>query len=212
VAIDYRWAESHYDRLPELAADLVGRKVDVIAAAGGPSALAAKNATSTIRIVFAGGADPIGGGLVMSLARPGSNLTGFSVLAGELNPKRLELLSELVPQAGVIALVVNPNNPNAERISGDVRKAARDKRLQLHILKAGTESEIGRALARGLLGAGIRVATRRPQKVRFAIDSALEQSGFARVAPRELRRFPTISHGVLSLQGAVKRWIGGQFF
>jgi ABC-type uncharacterized transport system substrate-binding protein len=145
LEIEYRWAEGHYDRLPELAAELVGRKVDVIAAASGPSALAAKNATSTIPIVFAGGADPVGGGLVVSLARPGSNLTGFSVLTGELNPKRLELLSELVPQASVIALLVNPNNPNAERISGDVEKAARDKRLQLHILKAGTEGEIDAA-------------------------------------------------------------------
>jgi putative ABC transport system substrate-binding protein len=147
VAIEYRWADGHYDRLPELAADLVGGKVDVIAAASGPAALAAKNATSTIPIVFAGGADPVGGGLVMSLARPGNNLTGFSVLTGELNPKRLELLSEVVPQAGVIALLVNPNNPNAERISGDVRKAARDKRLQLHILKASTEGEINAAFA-----------------------------------------------------------------
>jgi putative ABC transport system substrate-binding protein len=147
VAIEYRWAEGHYDWLPELAADLVGRKVDVIAAAGGPSALAAKNATSAIPIVFAGGADPVGAGLVVSLARPGSNLTGFSVLTGELNPKRLQLVSEVVPQAGVIALLVNPNNPNAERIGGDVRKAARDKRLQLHILKASTEDEINAAFA-----------------------------------------------------------------
>jgi putative ABC transport system substrate-binding protein len=147
VTIEYSWAEGNYDRLPELAADLVGRKVDVIAAAGGPAALATKNATSKIPIVFAGGADPVGGGLVVSLARPGSNLTGFSVLKGELNPKRLELLSELVPQAGVIAMLVNPNNPNAERISGDARKAASDKRLQLHILKATTEGEINAAFA-----------------------------------------------------------------
>jgi putative tryptophan/tyrosine transport system substrate-binding protein len=146
LEIEYRWAEGHYDRLPELAADLVGRKVDVIATMGGtPSALAAKNATSTIPIVFAGGADPVGSGLVVSLARPGSNLTGFSVLTGELNPKRLELISEVVPQASVIALLVNPNNPNAERISGDVRKAARDKRLQLHVLKVSTEGEIDAA-------------------------------------------------------------------
>ena len=116
VGIEYRWAEGRYERLPELAADLVSRKVDVIAAASVSAALAAKNGTSTIPIVFAGGADPVGGGLVASLARPGGNLTGFSVLAGELNPKRLELVSELVPQAGVIALLVNPNNPNAQRI------------------------------------------------------------------------------------------------
>jgi putative tryptophan/tyrosine transport system substrate-binding protein len=125
----------------------VNRKVDVIAAAGVPSALAAKNATSTIPIVFAGVGDPVGGGLVVSLARPGGNLTGFSVLTGELNPKRLELLSELVSRAGAIALLVNPHNPNAERIIRDVREAARDKGLQLQILKASTEGEIDAAFA-----------------------------------------------------------------
>src|SRR5260370_29049548 len=123
VTIEYRWAEGQYARLPELAADLVRRTVDVIATASVPSALAAKNATSTIPIVFAGVGDPVGGGLVVSLARPGGNLTGFNVLSGELNPKRLALLSELVPQAGGIALLVNPENPNAERIRPDVREA-----------------------------------------------------------------------------------------
>jgi putative ABC transport system substrate-binding protein len=147
VAIEYRWAEGQYDRLPELAADLVGRKVDVIATSGGPvPARAAKNATAKIPIVFVTG-DAVGDGLVVSLARPGGNLTGFSVVAGELNPKRLDLLSELVPQAGVIALLVNPNNPNAERIMRDVREAARDKGLQFHILKASTEGEIDAAFA-----------------------------------------------------------------
>ncbi len=147
VTIEYRWAEGQYERLPELAADLVRRTVDVIATASVPSALAAKNATSTIPIVFAGVGDPVGGGLVVGLARPGGNLTDFNVLSGELNPKRLELLSELVPQAGVIALLVNPNNPNAERIIRDVREAARDKGLQLHILNASTEGEIDAAFA-----------------------------------------------------------------
>jgi putative ABC transport system substrate-binding protein len=142
VTIEYRWAEPPYDRLPALAADLVGRKVDVIATSGGDfSALAAKNATSTIPIVFVA-ADPVGAGLVASLARPRGNLTGFSIVAGKLNPKRLDLLSELVPQAGVIALLVNPNNPNAERIIRDVQEAARDKRLEFHILKASNEGEI----------------------------------------------------------------------
>src|SRR6266849_75416 len=110
VVIEYRYPEGHYDRLPALAADLVGRKVHVIAASGPPSALAAKSATSTIPIVFIVGRDPVEDGLVASLARPGGNLTGVSLLLTELMAKRFELLSELVPQARVIALLVNPNN------------------------------------------------------------------------------------------------------
>jgi putative tryptophan/tyrosine transport system substrate-binding protein len=146
LAIEYRWAEGRYDRLPALAADLVGRKVDVIAAPGSNSALAAKSATSTIPIVFAGG-DPVAAGLVASLARPGGNLTGVSNIARELNPKRLELLSETVPHAGVIALLVNPIDVNTERVIGDVQEAARAKGRQLHILKASTENEIDAAFA-----------------------------------------------------------------
>ena len=147
LTIEYRWAEDHYDRLPGLAADLVDRKVDLIMASSPPSALAAKNATSTIPIVFRGGADPVGDGLVASLARPGGNLTGVSLLTDELTAKRLELLSELVPQAGVIALLVNPNNASTERIIRDVQEAARIKGLQLHVLKASSESEIDAAFA-----------------------------------------------------------------
>jgi putative ABC transport system substrate-binding protein len=130
-----------------LAADLVGRKVDVIAAFGGiPAAVAAKSATSTIPIVFSVG-DPVELGLVASLARPGGNLTGVSTMAPELISKRLELLSELVPQAGVIALLVNPNNSNTERIIGDMQEAAHTKGVQLRVLKAGSESEIDAAFA-----------------------------------------------------------------
>jgi ABC-type uncharacterized transport system substrate-binding protein len=146
VAIEYRWAEGRYDRLPGLAADLVGRKVDLIATGGLPPARAAKNATSTIPIVFLG-TDPVRDGLVDSLARPGGNLTGFTVINVELMPKRLDLLFELVPEARVIALLVNPNNPTAESIIGDVQEAARVKRMQLDIVKAGTESEIETAFA-----------------------------------------------------------------
>jgi putative ABC transport system substrate-binding protein len=148
VAIEYRWAEGRHDRLPALAADLVARKVDVIATSGGiSSALAAKSATSTIPIVFAIGTDPVEDGLVASLARPGGNLTGVTFMMTELMPKRLELLSELVPQVGVIALLVNPNNPNAEHTMRDVREAARAKGMQLLILNAGNESEIDAAFA-----------------------------------------------------------------
>src|SRR5438132_116794 len=114
LAIEYRWAEGRYDRLPALFADLAARKVDAIFAGGGSKgALAAKRASSTIPIVFVQGGDPVELGLVASLARPGGNLTGVSIQVGELMPKRLELLSELVPRAGVITLLVNPNNPNA---------------------------------------------------------------------------------------------------
>ena len=127
LAIEYRWAEGHYDRFPALAADLVGRKVDVIVAASYVAAVAAKNATSTIPIVFFSGGDPVAYGLITSLARPGGNLTGFSNLTAELMPKRLELLSELVPQARVIALLFNPNIPGSERIIRDVEEAARAK-------------------------------------------------------------------------------------
>jgi ABC-type uncharacterized transport system substrate-binding protein len=147
LAIEYRWAEGRYDQLPALATDLVARKVDLIATSGGiPPARAAKNATSTIPIVFVGG-DPIAEGLVTSLARPGGNLTGMVFMTAELLPKLLELLSELVPQAEVIALLVNPNNPIPEPLMRDVQEGARAKGLQLHILTASTESEIDAAFA-----------------------------------------------------------------
>jgi putative tryptophan/tyrosine transport system substrate-binding protein len=147
LAIEYSWAEGRYDRLPELAADLVGRKPDLIVAGGDSSALAAKSATSTIPIVFTAVGDPVAEGLVASLARPGGNLTGSSAMLIELMPKRLELLSELVPQAGVIALLVNPNSPEAEPMIRDVQEAALTKGVQLAILKAGSEGEIDAAFA-----------------------------------------------------------------
>jgi putative ABC transport system substrate-binding protein len=147
LAIEYRWAEGRYDRLPALAADLVGRNVDVIVAAASEAALAAKRATSTIPIVFTGVGDPVEDGLVDNLARPGGNLTGFGNLGRETVRKRLELLAELVPQAAVIALLVNPTNLNAERVIPEVQAVARAKGVQLPILKAATESEIDTAFA-----------------------------------------------------------------
>ena len=148
VVIEYRWAEFHYDRLPALAADLVSRKVDVIAACGGANeAFVAKNATSTIPIVFMTGADPVETGLVASLARPGGNLTGVTNLNTQLWQKRVELIAELVPQARVIGYLINPNNAQAERGADSAQQAANAKGLQLEILKAGTEAEIDAAFA-----------------------------------------------------------------
>jgi putative ABC transport system substrate-binding protein len=147
VMIEYRGADGRFDRMPALAADLVERKVDVIATGAGTlAAQAAKSATSTIPIVFFSG-DPIAAGLVSTLARPGGNLTGVSTMNVELMPKRLELLSELAPQTREIALLVNSNNPSAERIITEVQEATRAKSLQLLILKARTENEIDAAFA-----------------------------------------------------------------
>ena len=147
MAIEYRWAEGHYDRHPAFAADLVGSKVDVIVTGGMPLTLAAKSATSTIPIVFIIGTDPVDLGFVSSLARPGGNLTGISIMSPELNPKRLDLLSQLVPQARMMALLVNPNRADTESVIGDVQEAARVTGVELHILKAGTEAEIDAAFA-----------------------------------------------------------------
>ena len=148
MSIERRWAEGHYDRLPAMAADLVSRKVDLIVTFGGtPAALAAKSATSTIPIVFTGLGNPVGSGLVASLARPGGNITGFSNLTGELTAKRLELLAELVPQARVIALLVNPDNPPGKQYIRFLQEAARAKGIQLPVLKARAEGEIDTAFA-----------------------------------------------------------------
>jgi putative ABC transport system substrate-binding protein len=147
LATEFRFAEGHFDRLPTLVADLIGRKVSLIIAVAAVSALAAKKATSTIPIVFAGVNDPIGLGLVASLARPGGNLTGFSNISSQLTPKRLDLLCELLPHATVIALLVDPNNPGTNALVEGSQEAARAKRIQLPILKASTESEIDAAFA-----------------------------------------------------------------
>jgi putative ABC transport system substrate-binding protein len=162
IAIEYRWAEGDFDRLPALAADLVDRKVDVIVTEGGdPSVVAAKQATSTIPIVFHTNSDPVASGLVASLARPGGNLTGISVIG--LAAKRIELLSELAPQARAIAFLVNPNDPFAGDEIRDAQEAARIKGVQLRVVKAGSDSEIEPAFA-GLteIGAGALVVVASP--------------------------------------------------
>jgi putative tryptophan/tyrosine transport system substrate-binding protein len=148
LKIEYRWAEFHYERLPGLAADLVTRKVDVIAACGGADeAFTAKDATSATPIVFMTGADPVETGLVASLARPGGTLTGVTNLNQLLWQKRVELIAELVPQTKVIGLLLNPNRAQVGRVIDSAQQAADAKGLRLEILKAGTEAEIGAAFA-----------------------------------------------------------------
>jgi ABC-type uncharacterized transport system substrate-binding protein len=148
LKIEYRWAGFHYDRLPGLAADLVDRGVDVIAACGGADeAFTAKDATSAIPIVFMTGADPVDTGLVASLARPGGNLTGVTNLNQLLWQKRVELISELVPQTKMIGLLLNPNRAQVGRVIDSAQQAADAKGLRLEILKAGTEAEVDAAFA-----------------------------------------------------------------
>jgi putative ABC transport system substrate-binding protein len=147
VAIEYRWAYNQYDRLPALAADLVGRQVTVIAAIGSPSAPAAKAMTTTVPIVFIIGFDPVEVGLVTSLARPGGNLTGVTVLGVELGSKRLELLHELLPTANIVSALVNPNTTAAETQSTDLQTAARALGLKLRILHASTERDLDTVFA-----------------------------------------------------------------
>jgi putative ABC transport system substrate-binding protein len=151
LAIEYRWANGQYDRLPTLALDLVHRGVAVILAAGSPApALAAKAATATIPIVFANGADPVQFGLVASLNRPGGNVTGVNFLAADLGEKALGLIHELTPSAATAAVIINPNNPNADSITKIASDTARSLALQLNVLKAGTSQEIDTAFTQAV--------------------------------------------------------------
>jgi putative tryptophan/tyrosine transport system substrate-binding protein len=146
VKIEYRWAEGHYDRLPDLAADLVRRQVAVIAATGGePSPQAVKAATQTIPIVFMANGDPVAAGLVSSLNRPGGNLTGVTIFGMMAAGKRLELLRELISKAGTIAYLMNPSNPNREFDS--VQAAASSLGQQILVLNADGGREIDTAFA-----------------------------------------------------------------
>jgi len=149
VAIEYRWAEGRIDRLPAMVADLVGRRVSVIAATSTPAALAAKAATTTIPIVFEIGSDPIQLGLVASLSRPGGNITGATQLVQEVTPKMLELLHEVLPTARVMALLINPADPVlAEINTSKVLAAAHTLGLELHVLNASSEHDFDGVFAK----------------------------------------------------------------
>jgi putative ABC transport system substrate-binding protein len=158
VAIEHRWADDQYDRLPRLAAELVARRVAVIVAASNNAATVSKTVTATTPIVFFAGINPVEIGLVASLSRPGGNLTGVTTLNTEIGPKRLELLHELLPTAATIVALINPTNANAMTVLNDLQAAAGTLSLQLHVLHASTERDVdaaftslGRLGARGLV-------------------------------------------------------------
>jgi putative tryptophan/tyrosine transport system substrate-binding protein len=147
LGIEYRWAENQYDRLPALAADLVRRRVAVIVAAGIEAALPAKAATTIIPIVFGTGADPVASGLVASLNRPGTNITGSAILTNEVAPKRLQLLHELIPSAGTFGVLVDPPFPTTQSTVAELQAAARTLGLQLFLVNARTDSDLETAFA-----------------------------------------------------------------
>jgi putative tryptophan/tyrosine transport system substrate-binding protein len=147
VAIEYRWADNQYDRLPALAADLVRRRVAVIVARSATAALAAKAATTTIPIVFFAGSDPVAVGLVASLNRPGANVTGTAILTAELAPKQLQMLRELIPKAAVFGVLADPAGPATQSLIADLQAAARKLGLQLIVANARTDSDLETAFA-----------------------------------------------------------------
>jgi putative tryptophan/tyrosine transport system substrate-binding protein len=190
VAVEYRWAELHYDRLPALATDLVACHVSVIAATGGgASLLAAKAATATIPIVFvAGDLDPVNSGLVSSLNRPGGNITGVMLLLTVLGAKRLAVLHELVPNAGAVGVLINPANPSAAAETKDLQGAARALGMELHILSASTDGDLNAAFATFvqqrvgalLIGNNSFFISRREQIVAMAAQHAIPTMYFVR--------------------------------
>jgi putative tryptophan/tyrosine transport system substrate-binding protein len=192
VAIEYRWAEGEYDRLPALAAELARRQITVLVAGDGPSALAAKAATTTIPIVFNTGIEPVQAGLVTSLSRPGGNLTGVNLIAGPLPAKQLGLLHELVPAAKVLAVLINPNNANAERDAATVEDAARAVGLHIVVTRAAFENDfetvfatVARERAGGLLvNSDVFFTSRRDQIVALAGSPCAPRHGcMARIPP-----------------------------
>src|SRR4029077_11734599 len=145
VAIEYRWANGHYDRLPALVGELVGHRVSVIAATSTPANLVAKSLTTSIPIVFTTGGDPVQLGLVASLSPPGGNVTGVTQMTGEVAPKRVELAHELVPQATAFGMLINPTNPLSDNVKRDSQAAALKLGIQLNILHASTDAELDKA-------------------------------------------------------------------
>jgi putative tryptophan/tyrosine transport system substrate-binding protein len=192
VAIEYRWAEDRNDRLPAMVADLVRRQVAVIAATTTPAALAAKAATTTIPIVFETGGDPVRLGLVPSLNRPGGNVTGVTTATVEITPKRLQLLHELLPAAGVVALLVNPDNPAlADPQSSAVLSAAHALGLELHVLNASDKRDFEAVFAKvielragGLVIGADQLFTSQPEQLaalalRYAVPTIYQYREFA---------------------------------
>ena len=179
VFIEYRWAEGQYDRLPTLAADLVGRRVDVIAATGGiSSVLAAKAATASIPIVFTAGTDPVKFGVVASVNRPGGNITGVVFFNNELGPKRLQVLRELAPDATVLAMIVNPKNPKTEFDVQQMQSAARGQ--QILVLNASSERELDAAFARLSNNGPVRLSS---TPIRSSISDAINSWHWPREMP-----------------------------
>jgi putative ABC transport system substrate-binding protein len=179
VAVEYHSAEGDYGRLPGLAADLVNRRVAVIASIGTPAALAAKAATAKIPIIFAVESNPVQSGLISSLNRPGGNITGVANMAEDQTQKRLELLQELIPAASALALLINSTNPNAETQTQDALTAARKMGLQVNVIQASAESDFATAFARlaDLRASGLAIS-----------DDALFMSRSAELAALAVRR------------------------
>jgi putative ABC transport system substrate-binding protein len=211
AAIEFRWAEGQYDRLPEMAADLVNRQVSLIVA-NTPANLAAKTATSTIPIVFTTASDPVEIGLVPNLRRPGGNVTGVSQLNVEIGPKRLELARELMPAATDVALLLNPSDPvRAEKMLSDAQAAAVPLGLRLHVLRASTDPDIEAAFAGfSQLKAGVLVVG---ADAFFNGKSRLLAELSLRYAVPAIYQYPefTAAGGLMSYGGSIKesyRWAG----
>jgi putative ABC transport system substrate-binding protein len=204
VRIEYRWADGRYDRLSELAADLVRHKVSVIVATGGPlPALAAKSATDAIPIAFQSGSDPVAQGLVGSISRPGGNLSGVTTMAAELGPKRLELLHEMVPAATAIALLLNPANPSSLNFAKDVQEAAATLGLQIHVLDVRTEPDLDTAFA--------TLVRLRPGGLAIAPDPFFTGQSEKLAAMTARQMIPTIYQGREFVEAGGLMSFGGSF-